>query len=322
MAPRNARRPPSAPPHAPPVAAIVGPTASGKTQLALAIASRQPAEIIVADSRQVYRGMNIGTAKPTAAQRAAVPHHLLDLVAPNQAFTLADWLTAARRSVEEVAARGRLPLLVGGTSLYVTALVDGYRLPGAAPNPDLRRRLVEEMEAEGLAALAERLRRAAPDLAERIDLHNPRRVLRALELAAVGERGGPAAEPYGGGVALLGISRAREELYRRIDRRANEMFENGLLEEVAALRDAGYGPDLPPLSGHGYREALRVLAGEWTVERAVEVTARHTRQYAKRQLSWLRRDGRILWLDAGDRAADDPPLVERAVVLLRRLLAP
>lgn len=315
MAPRPARRPP--PP--PPVAAIVGPTGSGKTELALAIAARQPVEIIVADSRQAYRGMDVGTAKPTPAERAAVPHHLLDLVAPDEAFTLADWLAAARRAVGEVSTRGRLPLLVGGTGLYVSALVDGYRLPGPAPDPEARRRLVEEMEVEGLAAMAERLRRVAPELAAGTDLRNPRRVLRALERALAGAGDTPP-QPYPGRVALLGINRPRDELYRRIDRRAAAMFAGGLLGEAAALRDAGYGPELPPMSGHGYREALSVLAGEWSVERAVEVTARHTRQYAKRQLTWFRRDARIVWLDAGDRPANDPALVERAVELLRRLL--
>jgi tRNA dimethylallyltransferase len=317
MAPRPARR--GRP--APPIAAIVGPTASGKTELALAVAARQPVEILVADSRQVYRGMDIGTAKPSAAQRSAVPHHLLDLVTPDRPFTLADWLGAARRAVDEVAGRGRIPLLVGGTGLYVSALVDGYRLPAAAPAAEARRRLVDEMEAEGLAALAERLRRLAPELATRTDLRNPRRVLRALELAEAGERGAATADPYPGRVALLGIRRPREELYRRIDRRAAAMFGAGLLAEAAALRDAGYGAELPPMTGHGYREALRVLAGEWPLERAVEVTARHTRQYAKRQLSWFRRDPRIVWLDAGERPADDAELVERAVDLLRRMLA-
>ncbi|HEX6129972.1 MAG TPA: tRNA dimethylallyltransferase, partial [Candidatus Limnocylindria bacterium] len=242
-------------------------------------------------------------------------------VTPDRPFTLADWLGAARRTVDEVAGRGRLPLLVGGTGLYVSALVDGYRLPDAAPAVEARRRLVDEMEAEGLAALAERLQRLAPELATRTDLRNPRRVLRALELAEAGERGAPAAEPYPGRVALLGIRRPRAELYRRIDERAAAMFGAGLLAEAAALRDAGYGTDLPPMSGHGYREALRALAGEWPLERAVEVTARHTRQYAKRQLSWFRRDSRIVWLDAGERPADDAELVERAVDLVRRMLA-
>jgi tRNA dimethylallyltransferase len=316
MAPRPARRPRPAPP----IAAIVGPTASGKSQLALAIAARQPVEIIVADSRQAYRGMDLGTAKPTAADRAAAPHHLLDLVAPDEPFTLADWLAAARALLPEIAARGRLPLLVGGTGLYVTALVDGYRLPGGAPTPEVRRRLVEETEAEGLAALAERLRRVAPDLAARTDLRNPRRVLRALEVAESGAAVSPASDPWPGRVALLGIRRPREALYRRIDERAAAMFAGGLLKEVARLQADGYGSELAPMTGHGYREAAHVLAGEWAVDRAVEVTARHTRQYAKRQLSWLRRDARIVWIDADDRPADDPVIVERALDLLRRLL--
>ena len=316
MAPRAARRPQQAPPFA----AIVGPTASGKTALALAIAARLPAEIVVADSRQAYRGMDLGTAKATAAERAAVPHHLLDVATPDEAFTLADWLAAARRLVPEIVARGRLPLVVGGTGLYVSALVDGYRLPAGIPFADLRRRLVEEMEAEGLAPLAERLHRAAPELAARTDLRNPRRVLRALELVESGAHDAPGAEPYSGRVALLGLMRPREVLYRRIDERAAAMFAGGLLDEVSALLAAGHGPEATPMTGHGYREAARVLAGGWPVERAVEVTARHTRQYAKRQLSWFRRDARIIWLDAGDRPADDPALVERALDLVRRLL--
>jgi tRNA dimethylallyltransferase len=315
--PGAARRPP-----APSLAAIVGPTGSGKSALAMGIAARQPLEILVADSRQVYRGMDIGTAKPSAADRAAVPHHLLDLVAPDEPFTLADWLAAARRLVPEIAARGRLPLVVGGTGLYVTALVDGYALPGGAPSADTRRRLVEEMDAEGLAALAERLRRVAPGVAAATDLRNPRRVLRALERAEhADDAAARQAQPYPGRVALLGVRRPRETLYRRIDERAAAMFRGGLLDEVAALQRAGHGPELGPMTGHGYREAAHVLAGEWEPARAIEVTARHTRQYAKRQLGWLRRDARIVWLDAGDRDADDPPLVARAIDLLGRMLA-
>ncbi|HEY7331956.1 MAG TPA: tRNA (adenosine(37)-N6)-dimethylallyltransferase MiaA [Candidatus Limnocylindria bacterium] len=316
MAPRAARRRPP-----PPIAAIVGPTGSGKSDLAMAIAARQPVEIIVADSRQVYRGMDLGTAKAAPAERAAVPHHLLDLVDPDEPFTLADWLAAARAVVPQVAARGRLPLLVGGTGLYVTALVDGYALPGGPPSPEVRRRLVEEMDAEGLAPLAERLRRDAPQVAATTDLRNPRRVIRALERAAGGSAAQTAAKPYPGRVALLGIRRPRAALYRSIDARAAAMFAGGLLDEVDALRRAGFSADLAPMTGHGYREAARVLAGEWSVERAIEVTARHTRQYAKRQLSWLRRDTRIVWLDAGDRAADDPALVAQALDLLGRMLA-
>lgn len=306
---------------APPIAALVGPTGSGKSELAMAIARRHPVEIIVADSRQVYRGLDLGTAKPGAGDRAAVTHHLLDLVAPDQAFTLVDWLDRARQVIPEVAGRGRLPLLVGGTGLYVSALVDGYEVERQPVAPEVRRRLVDAMEAEGLASLAQRLRRRAPAMADRTDLRNPRRVLRALERVEAGGGGAmPTATPYPGRVAMLGMRRPREVLVARIDRRAREMFEGGLLEEVAALAAAGYGAQLAPMTGHGYREAIRVLAGEWSVERAVEVTARHTRQYARRQQTWFRRQTRIVWLDAGDRPGDDPALVAQAMDLLRRLL--
>lgn len=304
----------------PPLAAIVGPTASGKSDLALAIARRLPAEILVADSRQVYRGMDLGTAKPDAAARAAVPHHLLDLVDPDEPFSVADWVDRARALLPEVAARGRLPLVVGGTGLYLSALVDGFDLPTLTPSPEVRRRLVDELETSGLLPLATRLGALDPVTASRTDLRNPRRVLRALERVA-SEGGGAVlptrTTPYSGRLALLGISRPREVLAARIDARAAWLFANGLLDEVRALLHAGYGPQLGPMTGHGYREAARVLAGEWEVERAIQITARHTRQYAKRQLTWFRRDARILWLSAGELPADDPQLVEQAVELIR-----
>jgi len=320
MAPLSSRRP-AVPP---PIATIVGPTAAGKTDLALAIARRLPVEILVADSRQVYRGMDLGTAKPDAAARAAVPHHLLDLADPDEPFSVVDWVERARSLVPQVAARGRLPLVVGGTGLYVSALLDGYELPGQAPPPDLRRRLVEEFEASGLGPLAARLTRADPASAADTDLRNPRRVLRALErIEGTGGGAAPAAgtAPHPGRIAILGLSRPPDVLRARIDARVARMFGHGLLDEVRRLLDAGYDASLSPMTGHGYREAAHVLAGEWEVERAIEVTARHTRQYAKRQLTWLRRDARIVWLRAGDLPPDDPALVEQAVDLLRALLA-
>ena len=315
MAPAARGRPP-----APPLAAIVGPTASGKSELAMALAARQPLEILVADSRQVYRGMEIGTAKPTPADRAAVRHHLIDLVDPHERFSVADWLDRARLTVPEVAARGRLPLVVGGTGLYVSALVDGFEIDTQPWSPELRERLAAELEADGLASLAARLSRLDPRTAGRTDLRNPRRVLRALERVEAGGGQGPRADPYPGRLALLGIWRPREVLYRRIDERAEALFQAGLLDEVAGLLAAGYSPDLAPLSAHGYREAARYLAGEWSLEQALVITARRTRQYAKRQLSWFRRDPRIVWLDAGDGRASDRTFVERALDLLRRLL--
>ncbi len=304
-----------------PILGIVGPTASGKTDLAMALARRLPVEIVVADSRQVYRGMDIGTAKPEAAARAEVPHHLIDLVDPDEPFTVADWVERARALLPEVAARGRLPLLVGGTGLYVSALLDGHDYASQPWAPAVRARLGAELEADGLEPLAARLQALDSAAAARTDLRNPRRVLRALERAEAGGGGAtPRAEPYGGRVALIGLDRPRDVLYRRIDQRAAALFARGLLDEVTALRAAGYGPELPPMTGHGYAEAHAVLAGEWTVGEAVAITARRTRQYAKRQLSWFRRDHRIVWLPAGDRPADDAALVARADEVIRRLI--
>jgi tRNA dimethylallyltransferase len=312
--PAASRQPPP-----PPLAAIVGPTASGKTDLSLALAQLLPIEILVADSRQVYRGMDLGTAKPDAVARAAVPHHLLDLVDPDAEFTVAAWVDRARQLVPEIWARGRLPLVVGGTGLYVSALVDGYRLAAQPPSRELRRELAAEMEQVGLAALAERLAQLDPKTAARIDLRNPRRVLRALERVVLGGAAldEPAVDPWPGRLALMGIERPRAVLASRIDARAAAMFGGGLLDEAAHLRDAGYGPELLPLSGHGYREAFRVLAGEWSVEQAVTDTARRIRQYAKRQMTWFGRDRRIVWLAAGEQPA--AALAAPAADLVRRL---
>lgn len=305
-----------------PVAAIVGPTGSGKTDLALALARRLPMEILVADSRQVFRGMDIGTAKPDAAARERVPHHLIDLVDVDEPFSVADWVRHARRLVPEVIARARLPLLVGGSGLYLAALLDGYRL-GPPPPRGQRACLADELATAGVGGLVERLRRLDPAAADRIDLRNPRRVTRALERAAAVDGGvapPPSAMPWGGPVRLLGISRPREVLYRRIDARAGWLFANGLLDEVRRLLEAGHDPRRAPLTSHGYAEAARLLAGEWSLDEAVAMTARRTRQYAKRQGTWFRRDPRVVWLAAGDAPGDEPTLVSRAESLLAALV--
>ena len=288
----------------------------------MAIAAQLPVEIMVADSRQVFRGLSIGTAKPSGADQRVVPHHLLDLADPDETFTVADWIGHARPLVDEIAGRGRISLLVGGTGLYVSALVDGYDFASQPWSPEVRERLAAELETEGLAALGQRLVRLDRRAAERTDLRNPRRVLRALERAAAG--GGPQearVTPYPGRLALIGISRPRAELYRRIDARAAALFQAGLVPEVKALLRAGHRPDSAALSSHGYAEAVRHLAGELTLDQAVEITARRTRQYAKRQLTWFRRDPRIVWVAAGERPASDPVLVERTRELILRLLA-
>ena len=298
-----------------PLAAIVGPTGSGKTALAMAVAKRLPVEIIVADLRQLLRGMAVGTAQPDATARAAVRHHLVDVAAPGDSFTVADWVLEARQRVPQIAARGRLPLLVGGSGLLVSALVDGYTFD-APPSAEVRAELARELAASGVGALAARLRRADPAAAARTDLRNPRRVTRALERSAAAGGGAahpPGTAPWPGPVILLGVRRPRDVLSRRIDDRARWLFANGLLDETRRLLDAGLQPGQPPMTSHGYAEAAHLLAGEWSLEEAIAVTARCTRQYAKRQQTWFGRDERIVWLDAGDRPGDDPALVAEAL---------
>jgi tRNA dimethylallyltransferase len=305
----------------PPVLGVVGPTASGKTDLALALADRIPVEIVAADSRQVYRGMDVGTAKVPESALRRVPHHLIDVVDPDEPFTVADWVERARAVIPEIASRGRLPLLVGGTGLYVSALVDGHDYAAQPWSPELRQRLTEELETDGLDPLVARLKVVDPVAATSIDLRNPRRVLRALERAEGGGNGSPRGTGYAGKVALVGLDRPREVLYRRIDERARHLFEAGLLDEVRRLRAAGYGPELRPMTGHGYAEAAAYLAGEWTLDEAVTFTARRTRQYAKRQLTWFRRDPRVVWIPVGNGAANADEVVAQAERVLRTALS-
>ena len=303
----------------PALLAIVGPTTSGKSQLALALAERLDGEIVVADSRQVYRGMSIGTAKPTPAEQARVSHHLLDLVNPDQRFTVAEWLTAALQVVREVGERGRLPIVVGGTGLYVRALLHGYSLTDAPRPPTVRRSLEHDLEREGLAAMAQRLRIADRETAERTDLRNPRRVVAALERISVGAAV-PSARPLSGPTLQLAADWSRPALYARIDARTAWMFEHGILAEASSLLGAGYTRYLASMSGHGYAEALAHLHGECSLEEAVARAAQRTRQYAKRQLSWFRADPGVVWLAAaehGDRGGLPPGVLEAALAAIR-----
>ena len=310
---------------APSLAAIVGPTAVGKSELAVAVAERLGGEIISADSRQVYRGMDVATAKLPLPARRGIAHHLIDVVEPDEPFSVADWLHHARSAIEEVTRRGRLPVIVGGTGLYVSALLDGYRLDDAGPAPELRRRLVRELETAGLPSMAGRLRELSPETADRIDLRNPRRVVRALERFAapggVGESLEPTSEPYAGRVAAVALSRTSDVLRARIAARVRAQFASGLLEETQRLLRAGYGRDLPSMTGIGYREAARHLAGEWSLEEAVAETERRTRQYAKRQLTWFRGRPQLIWVALGERPADEPGAVDEVAGLIYRCLA-
>lgn len=273
----------------PPLLVIGGATATGKTRLSLEIAARTPgAEIISADSRQVYRGMDIGTAKVAAADRIRFPHHGLDLVDPDQAFTAADFRRHAVQALRGIAERGGTAILVGGTGLYISAVAEGVPLEDAGFDPGVRAELENRLAGEGLPALVAELRAKAPTAAQSIDLANPRRVIRGLERASVhGDRPPPAPRGYPNTVEwhILELDRADHE--RWIAERAEWQFANGLLEEADALRQR-HPEELRAFSAVGYREAFDVLAGRASREDAVAQTILRTRQYAKRQRTWFR----------------------------------
>ncbi len=299
---------------------IAGPTATGKTRAALAVARRIGAEIVCADSRTVYRGMDVGTAKPSPAERAQVPHHLLDVADPDEAFTLAEYQRLAADAVAGVHDRGRTAILTGGTGLYIRAVVDRVAVPAVAPDWDLRERLAVEERASGPGTLHRRLRAVDPGAAARIHPHNVRRVIRALEVwEATGApmsslhgqvRGGrwvPAAVEAAAGSAgsgMVALTMDRVQLRARIDRRIDDQLEAGLVEEVRRLLRAGYGRALPSMQGLGYKEIAAYLAGEMTLDGAVEQLRRNTHRYAKRQMTWFRADPRYRWLDVDDEPAD------------------
>ena len=281
--------------------ALVGPTAVGKTALSLALAARFDGEIISADSRLFYRGLDIGTAKPTAAERAAAPHHLIDICEPDETLSLGQYQRLARTAIEGVLARGRLPILAGGTGQYVMAVVEGWGVPEVAPRPALRAAL-EEL---GGAEVARWLAALDPVAAGRIDPRNVRRVVRALEVTLVSgrrmsEHQRKTPPPYD--IRLVGLRRDRAALYARIDARVDEMMAAGLLDEVRRLRDAGYAGE-PPLSGLGYRQLLAHLRGETTLDEAVTRIKFETHRFARQQATWFRADDRrIAWFEADDGA--------------------
>ena len=291
----------AAAPRQPPVLALVGPTAVGKTALSLTAATALNAEIISVDSRQVYRGMDIGTAKASAAERTSVRHHLLDVVAPDEAYSVALYQRQARTVIARLHADGKLPLLVGGTGLYFRAVCDGLVLPPVPPQPELRAEWEARVAAGDLAGLVAELRRLDPGGAARLDLANPRRVIRALEVTRVSGRPFSAwqqRQPPPFHTVWLGLTRPRAELYARINARASEQIAAGLVEEVRGLVQQGYDYDLPAMQSLGYREIGQYLQGQLTLDEAIASQQQATRRYARRQLTWFRRDERITWLPA------------------------
>jgi len=290
-------------PELPPLIVIAGATATGKTGLAITLAQRlRGAEIVSADSRQVYRGMDIATAKPTAEERAAAPHHALDLVDPDEPFTAADYRGAAIAALGEIADRDGIALLVGGTGLYLRTIARGLPLGTGDTDPTLRAKLETRLKADGLEPLVAELRERDADGATSIDLRNPRRVVRALERATLtGGARPPEPTGYPAAVIWLGLKLPDEEHRRRIATRIDAHFDSGLLDEASALREH-YGEDLPAFSAMGYREAFDVLAGRSDVETAKSTDVKRTWAYAKRQRTWFRSEPGVAWIEAGERS--------------------
>ncbi len=302
-------------PRLPPLVVIAGATATGKTRLSLRLAQEVGGvEIVSADSRQVYRGMDIGTAKVTRSERAIVPHHGLDLVDPDQPFSVSLYQRHALAALHGIAARGRVGFLVGGTGLYIRAVARGVPLSEAPHDPELRARLEAELATRGLDALVARLAAEAPIVASQVDLANPRRVVRALERVTItGDRLPPEPVGYPGPVLWLGLAVEHAVHRTWIANRAAGQYAGGLLREAAVLA-ARYDPALPALSAIGYREAIEVVHGHRTTEEALAETIVRTRAYARRQRTWFRAEPGIHWIDA----TRDP--YPEALVLVRRFL--
>jgi tRNA dimethylallyltransferase len=275
------------------VIAIVGPTATGKSALALRVAERLGGEVVSADSRQVYRGMDIGTAKPTPEDRARVPHHLIDVADPGERYDALRYQRDGRAALAQIHARGRVALVVGGTGLYVRALLDGLDLASLPHDPAVRARL----ESLDPSTLHSRLRAVDPDAASRVDPRNRRRLVRYLEVATIA--GGPVPRVRGVSVAALriGLRPPREVLVAAIERRVRGMIDAGVLDEARALIAQGVDPRLPSMSAHGYLHWATHVRGEIDLETAIALTARDVRAYSRRQMTWFRRDPAIRWYD-------------------------
>lgn len=288
---------------------IVGPTAVGKTEIAIQLAERLNGEIVSADSRLFYRGMDIGTAKPTAEERARVPHHLIDIADPDEILSLAVFQQKAREAIADIHARNKLPFLVGGTGQYVRAVTEGWTPPEVAPQEGLREELEKWRAEKGAYWLHEKLKTLDPEAAARIDPRNYRRTIRALEVILTtgkkfSEQRGRGDSPYH--LITIGLTRPREELYRRVDERIESMFANGLVEEVRGLLAKGYSPSLPTMSAIGYRECVGVVKGEWSVEQAKVQIRRATRVYVRRQANWFKEsDPNILWFKVEEGVVDE-----------------
>ena len=288
--------------------AIVGPTASGKSRLALHLAQIFNGEIVSADSRQVYRHMDIGTAKPVPEELSLVPHHLINIVNPDEIFSLAQYQALAYEAIESIQRRHKLPLLVGGSGLYIWSVLEGWKIPKVPPDSEFRHRLEEKATSTGIEELYQELIRLDPEAARKIDPRNVRRVIRALEVCgragtSFSRLGKKKAPPYN--TMVVGLTADRSELYRRIDQRVDGMVERGLVAEVEKLVNIGYDFNLPAMSGIGYRQIGLFLRGELPLEAAIQQIKFETHRLVRHQYGWFRlKDERIHWFDVSSNQID------------------
>lgn len=288
---------------------IVGPTASGKTAASIALAKKLDAEIVSADSIQVYRGMDIGSAKPTMEERQGIPHHLMDAVdIDSPRFSVAEYRRMAEEAIEDIINRGKYPLIVGGTGLYVNSLIYPLNFTTVASDEKLRAKLAALEQAQKGAVYA-LLKKEDPKAAERLHPNDTKRIIRALEVVRltgkpIDDHGGDFANSANAEIpyqpTIIGLTMPREALYERINLRVDIMLEQGLLDEAKAIYDAGYDASLPALQGLGYKQLFKYFGGEYTLEQTIDAIKLETRRFAKRQLTWFRRDKRIIWFDISD----------------------
>jgi tRNA dimethylallyltransferase len=302
----------------PKLVVVAGPTAVGKTKLGVELGLRFDAEVVNADSRYLYRGFDIGTAKPTMAERRGVPHHLIDILGPGDDFSLARYQELAYEAIGEILDRGKLPILVGGTPLYVNAVIEGWRIPRVPPQPEIRARLEREADELGTPALSARLAAVDPVAAERCGA-NTRRIIRALEIYEVtgqrmSELEGKGPRPYS--TLEFGLTTPRERLHRLIDDRVDDQLAGGLVDEVRGLLSAGVAPDAPAMSSIGYRQLLPYLRGEQTLAEAAQTIKHDTHRYVRHQATWLRANQHLIPLETAGTG-----WIERAIGLVSEFLA-
>ncbi len=284
-----------------PLVVITGPTATGKSRIGVLVAELVDGEIVSADSMLVYKGMEIGTAKPAGTEMHNIPHHLIDIVNPDQEYSVALFQKQARANIADILGRNKLPVMVGGAGLYIKAVIDGYDFSSARGSEHFRNKLLKESDDKGPESLHRRLSKIDPQAASNLHPKDVRRVIRALEVYSLTDRpissyhkmlDQPLYELY-----MFGLTMGREKLYRRIEQRVDNILAAGLIEEVSGLLKQGYSKELNSMRGIGYKEIAAYLAGEVSLEKAIEILKRNTRRYAKRQLTFFRRDSRIKWFN-------------------------